>query len=225
VDTDDDGLPDGADPYPLYAIDERIPYRAAEEAGTVALAQIDQRCLRARLFLDWNEAALTLRCVMDPPASLQVCLDGRDDGRWRGADNYEVFLDPGEASARLRIWDARPGFYAFDTDKEYAGKRRLVAEDDLQVAWARDEWGGCAVSVGIPGHDLCGPRLRSGATFGLRVEFQSVPEAPGGAVSLFERWHFPVFKLVRRRPGSSHVAAQGGFGLPFLDDGRGETRR
>lgn len=217
--SDGDGLADGEDPYPLYAIDERISYRAPDEAGTVPLMRIEDEALRAGLFLDWNEERLTFRCALDRHATLHLYLDGRDDGRWRGADNYEITVDPVETAAKLRVWDARPGCYKFDTHAEYPGGKRLVTEDDLQVECERTGEG-YVIPARIAGHELCGPVLRPGATFGVRVEFRDVAGTEGAVVAAFERWRFPVLKLVKQRKGASHVAPQGGFGRPFLDDGR-----
>lgn len=98
-DTDDDGIPDGFDPYPLYAVRTTVP-RAVQpplldgriESGLwVELYTFTAGEFRATLFAAWDESNLYLACRFYqeiPRVSFQLDMD--DDGWYVGKDNYEV---------------------------------------------------------------------------------------------------------------------------------------
>lgn len=98
-DTDDDGIPDGFDPYPLYAVQSSVP-RAVnppvidgriEPDRWVELYTFTAGEFRATLFAAWDENKLYLayRFYQEIPR-FYFQLDMDDDGWYVGKDNYEV---------------------------------------------------------------------------------------------------------------------------------------
>jgi hypothetical protein len=218
-DTDGDGLKDGADPYPLDAIEERIPHSTSPTMPSAAraalpLGKVQTGDLRAVLRGWWNPEGLHLEVAMSWPATVFLALDAQADGRWRGPDNYEMTF-PWGGPSQVRVWDARPGYYGFDNESGYKGGSRLVDPVSIKatrgVAHSRDGLNH-RLSLFIPRNEATGFTPRPGHRLGLRVDFTHTSRESGSFASLYERWHSPVFVLAGPHGRTPHVERLGGFG-------------
>ncbi len=189
-DVDGDGLPDGADPNPLYALPASIPPSTVALDGRIGaneyarIAAVEDEDLRAVAHAAYDAGALRLAFETDRPARVEVRLDAKDDGWYVGRDNWIVEVDPAAAGAPVSVGildAAEPGRWPFED-------RDLVRSELIARAVSRTEAGGLVLELALPRNAAGGLLPDPGRRIGIRFLF-STPgtEAKGrGRITPFE---------------------------------------
>lgn len=199
-DTDGDGVRDGDDPYPLYAVRESIPQKTALVDGKLGDGEWSPFFLArsgafaADVRAQWDERNLYLGFLFPngPPAEFAFDLDVEDDGWYVGRDNLSARIEMGEdgvsaAVADLVVNDAsNPGSWP-------ERKSGAVDRSRLLVAGARLPDGRVLVEIAIPKMPEIGHRLVPGSRLSIAPSFR--PEPRGDWVPAFEPYALVAFRL------------------------------
>ncbi|HOP81056.1 MAG TPA: hypothetical protein PLZ21_10875, partial [Armatimonadota bacterium] len=117
TDTDNDGLIDGLDKYPIYAIDEFTPRGTRTIDGNLEPAwhhlgsplTINNAKLSASIKTNWDSNYLYLAFQTGRYCKPRIYLDAGNDGWFHGKDNYEIIINPnrsvGSQVEVAHIWD------------------------------------------------------------------------------------------------------------------------
>jgi hypothetical protein len=188
-DTDRDGKPDGADPYPLYPVPATIPHhslvrddRPTPSADWPVYHRFEAQGVNARTSLAWDDDCLYVACRLDQPRGVFVQIDAADDGWFISKDNYRLTVEPPKGpdqpcTVQLSLVNAAvPGKWPFNDET-------LVKPDAIHC-WA-DASDGYALVIAIPKSPETGLDLKPGETIGLNVGYAH-PTLPGMYLTLFE---------------------------------------
>ncbi len=172
-DTDGDGITDGVDPEPLYAINPKIP--KVEEVGELPLRRfgtITAPDLSATIDLAWSESALLLSYKVDKPANLLFQIDADNDGWFHGFDNFQIRLLQSSDSVRMADYYLRDCSSWTDPPRD---RRDILKPTDLKVAWSvpSPEKNEYEVTVTILRNADYGLKLVRGKKFSIRIGLQT----------------------------------------------------
>ncbi|HEY3282023.1 MAG TPA: fibronectin type III domain-containing protein [Armatimonadota bacterium] len=217
---DGDGVPDGKDPYPLYAADpvrtEGTPRWEARlgEGGWRKLASMSNKGFRADCYLAWDRENLYYALRASRPVTLNLDLDAGNDGWFHGSDNYRLKVVPASLAGGERQVDVA----IFDWDKFHAvpqvyvyWNREKVKASDLRVLEGRDgRW--FVLKVAIPRNPATSLLLEPGRRMGLKPGLSW----PGRPVERAELTFFGPHQLFQvrlaRRLGAEGRTTQGAAG-------------
>jgi hypothetical protein len=119
-DTDGDGISDGKDEYPIYAVDPKIKERTPVIDGVVTkseyapFASLDDEAIKMDFYLAWDKDNLYVAGKSDKtPKEFRVLFDLDDNGWYFGHDNYHLTVQP---EGGLRLGDE----WHLNADKTFA---------------------------------------------------------------------------------------------------------
>lgn len=205
-DTDSDGIPDGKDPYPLYAAPTELKWSPIVEVngiepGYQKLATVEEESVvepepvHGEAFMRWGEGQLGMIFHFNRPvAQLHVQLDCNNDGYFVGKDNVDVYVTV-DKSGKAALRDvtvnnaAEPKKWAF-TD------RTIIKKEDVKLLsrFMRDGW---EVHLTIPRNEAVGLVSKPGQVIGLALDFLSEANTDR-RISFFEPYTLFQLKLVDR---------------------------
>ncbi|MFC1724808.1 hypothetical protein ACFL4T_04210 [candidate division KSB1 bacterium] len=99
-DTDNDNIPDGSDPYPLYPVNPEIRSKTINFDGEIEtgewkeFADIKMDDFIAKAFVNWDNDFLYFGFKMDNRVSFKIQIDADDNGWFLGKDNILVKYKP-----------------------------------------------------------------------------------------------------------------------------------
>lgn len=216
-DTDNDGIPDRDDKYPLHAISRKIPKFTPmfiDEWNTWYLVSstLDHSSskfyldipLNAKIYMNWDDNYLYFGCEMDAPAELHLDIDLLNNGWWHGRDNYRLVIDPfsdrfsdiramdctDEARKLRKSLDNRYNEMWDDNPKYISRFGRILDEFtiDLKTNLSENRY---TILIKIPNNDRVPFKLHKDQEIGLRVYFNT-PEL-GGYIpwaTVYEQYEF-----------------------------------
>ncbi|MDW7681869.1 MAG: hypothetical protein SCK70_15005, partial [bacterium] len=146
ADSDRDGFIDGVDPFPLHAIQSKIPkitpsFNTGTSSWNLVCQTLDHSSanffmdipLNMKFFMNWDDDNLYIGCLMDVPAKLHLDLDLLNDGWWNGKDNYRLVVDPfSDRFYQIHAMDATPE--AQQLHESLYGKRNVMWDDDPEYS-------------------------------------------------------------------------------------------
>jgi len=199
--TDEDGLDDSQDPYPLYPFEPIINFgnffpkdsSAKTNFGKPFARLIDNR-IHADAFAKWDSTSLNFIFKTDRLAPIKLMVDADADGWFIGRDNYLIYLRPREnmkLETELVIFNSSdPKRWPFH-DTELAKKISISSEIEM----VDDEY---VVRVSIPKDEYTGMNLGQGEKLGVNIGFSVIMDAEGHQryVTIFEPNRFFDVELV-----------------------------
>lgn len=183
TDTDFDGNAHKLNEGELYWIDREIPRSRVLLDGRLDPGEwreltsipnlstpLEQRGLKARLFVGWDEKNYYFAIQSDRPVTTGFDLDAANDGWFHGRDNLRFSVRPPAEGRSIEasgaIWD-----FLGDRINLHEGQhwyRGAYGEGDIQAAVGEQD-GWFVVECAVPGRPDCGIAPGAGSTFGLRV--------------------------------------------------------
>ncbi len=197
-DADGDGIPDGDDPEPLYAVPDGIPHRSAIVDGRrdgrewSPYFRARSGDFEAEIAAQWDGRNLYFAFVFaKAPAEFAIDFDFGDDGWYVGRDNVSLGLSFGDdglaAVTDAFVNDASlPGSWPFQN-------RDLFDPSRIEIATGKTDEGLVLVEIAIPRMPECGLTLVPGATHAVAPSFR--PDAGGDWVPAFEPYRLVPFRL------------------------------
>lgn len=196
-DTDRDGVPDGRDPYPLYAIDPVLRRGAPRP-----FVMLDDGKGGATLSLGWDEEALTIRVsAAQAPESLKILLDADDDGWFVGGDNLDLRVRPAGGMQTGGEWRRNPdGTFAISLHHcAVPGKWPFYDASALPSTAAaftqESSPNGYSATIRLPRSPQNGLCLRPGERIGILFGLRPQGAAGWGTLTPFEPHTFVAFTL------------------------------
>ncbi|MFH1027674.1 MAG: NPCBM/NEW2 domain-containing protein, partial [Pseudomonadota bacterium] len=190
-DTDQDGIPDGRDPYPLYPYTNRIPCAAIRVDGNLddwrKYQRIDFR--RAQLGSRKENVDLEIRSCYDenwlyyaflsraPHGDIEMITDNDADGYYIGNDNFIVNLNSEGMIGSVRVHVGDMNCWPYEADN-------ILFRTNLQHAVHNGGDKEQIVELAIPKRPELGLDLVPGETIGVSFKLR-LPEE-GSWVSVFE---------------------------------------
>jgi hypothetical protein len=177
-DTDGDGVRDGRDREPLYAITGRIPKKHRALNGNPAgwdllTSQIERTntAFAPVVYSNWNSNYLFLMVQVDQYAGIHLMIDANADGWFHGRDNYSFAIDPSypdptQGLNEAHIWDSSKTtlvttFYPiWDDDPNYPFPRLITTESIGR--YSRSFGSGYLAQIAIPANAQTGLLPRHG---------------------------------------------------------------
>ena len=190
ADTDGDGLIDGLDVYPLYALKTYLPRKVqtidGDPTGWTLLTGIVMESdipFDAEVYGSWGASTLYLMIMTNKHAQIDIMLDGNGDGYWQGRDNYHFDLDTNRTGSEtpllyVGVNDCSPRqtslktYCQYDTDSDYTFGR-LVDQADFGVK-AVTAGGKHIVQLSIPADSDTRFDPRYQDEIGLRIYYTTV---------------------------------------------------
>lgn len=189
-DSDGDGLADGVDKYPIYAISEYTPKATRSIDGSIESAwhilgspmAVAGGGLTSTIHTNWDSNYLYVALKTNKSCLLHVYIDADNDGWFHGKDNYELIIDPtlsrGSQLVKVHIFDCSPAALAkyggciWDDDEKYTDPKSVLPSD-IQVI--------CNVvktlyniEIGIPRNTTTKMIPQHGDRIGLRFWYERI---------------------------------------------------
>jgi hypothetical protein len=212
-DTDKDGIPDGRDPYPTYAIDPWIK-KAPNATGSIPreafqhLVKFDDVAFQADFYLSWNDDYFAIGMTAPKaPSSMRIYVDAGDNGWYVGRDNYDLRVHPGGGAPDRGAWHANADrtFAAAFHNCGVKGKWPFYdpegLEDNEAQAVQEQTPNGYMLEIRLPKNAENGLKLVEGQKIGLLISIE--PEGgngrpnEAGAITVFEPHTFFTIKLAK----------------------------
>ncbi len=199
-DTDNDGLIDGQDLYPLYPAHPEIHF-GSPWPDSVALftrehtfARLTDYRIHANVFAQWDSSYLKFAFETDRLAPIKLMVDADADGWFIGRDNLLINLIPekdGHLDCSVEVFNAavadRWPFHDEKLAKQIDVKSELKIIDDRYF-----------IEVRIPKQDYLGLKLAANEKIGVSIGFKVTMDAEGYQryVTIFEPNRFFDVQLV-----------------------------
>jgi len=217
VDSDNDGIHDKQDPFPLHLIHNEIPqmtpqfeddwttwYPLSFHLDYSSTKFLMDKPLSVKTFMTWDVNYLYFGCEIDAPAELHLDIDLLNNGWWHGKDNYRLVVDPfSDRFTVIRVMDTSnevrkyreslgKGLYEmWDDDPQYISKfGKILIESSvvLQTEISEDKY---RIKIKIPNNDRIPFKLEKDKKIGLRVYFSSPDlEISNSWATVFEQYEF-----------------------------------
>jgi len=200
-DTDDDGIADSDDPYPLYPFAPVIHRGSWIDPDSVhhfyserPLARLFDHRIHATVYARWDSLNLNFVFKMDRLAPVKLMIDANADGWFLGRDNYLFYLKPKDETqleTELVIVNcAEPKRWPFH-DKKLARKIKIQSN----IRWLEDNY---VITLSIPKNDYTGLKLEAGERLGVNIGFSVIMDAAGHEryLTIFEPNRFFDVELV-----------------------------
>jgi hypothetical protein len=212
-DTDGDGIPDGKDPYPIYAVNPKVAQRTPKLDGVVSdgeyapFARMDDQAYKCDVYLAWDKDNLYVAMKSDKaPETGRIYFDFGDNGWFMGKDNYDLRIAPGGSIKVGAEWhtNADKTFGAALHNCGVPGKWPFFDATGLkdgEVKFAQSKENGYSFEIAIPKNPGNGVALTPGQKIGLLFAVGPVGGAgrPGevGQLTLFEPHNLIAFELAK----------------------------
>lgn len=197
-DTDEDGLADGVDPYPLYAFEPKICYGTIDTTIPVNSNPIFTRLLdnriHASVYAQWDSISLSFAFKMDRRAPVKLMIDADANGWFIGRDNYLIYLKPKDDNTletKLEMVNCSdPKRWPFH-DKELA--KKLTIKSQMKVI--DNEY---FITIKLGKDDYTGLKLETGENLGINIGFFVIMDTKGHEryLTIFEPNRFFDVELV-----------------------------
>ncbi|MEW5760931.1 MAG: hypothetical protein AB1779_09215 [Candidatus Thermoplasmatota archaeon] len=211
IDTDNDGINDGLDNYPLYRMKNKFFNSSIKVDGilneswenfTDFLMQTNEN-YSSKTYISWDDEFLYFGFKMEKFARIKLYLDANNDGWFHGKDNYEIIFDTiGNKVLTAHIFDcsyditSKFGYPIYDDDERYP-HGRIIANDVL--GYARFD-GNYSVEIGIRKNMNTNLLLVNGKKIGVRIEFTWISGDWHSWATVFEKDFFVRIELLRNMP-------------------------
>ena len=178
-DADEDGLPEGIDPYPFYAFEPKINYGRIDTTSVMIESPIFARLfdnrIHATVYAQWDTANLSFAFKMDRLAPVKLMIDADANGWFIGRDNYLIYLKPKDANTLetelVMVNCSDPKRWPFH-DLELAKKVTVNSE----MKEIDDEY---LVFVELPKNEYTGIKLEAGEKIGINIGFSVIMDNEG----------------------------------------------
>jgi len=198
-DTDNDGILDSLDVYPLYPF-EPVIHLLTESVTTDSLEErkvfarlVDNR-IHAEVYAGWDSSDLSFVFEMDRLAPVKLMIDANADGWFLGRDNCLIYLTPKNDStinSKAEIINCSdPVRWPFH-DKQLA--KQLELNTFIQKIH-----GGFRIDLKIPVNEYLGLTLTKNEIIGINIGFKVIMDDEGNEryVTVFEPHRFFDVKLI-----------------------------
>ena len=217
TDTDNDGLIDGKDPYPLNKTNPEIPaltpdlnadlsswYLLTNTVNFSSSDFIGNNPISAKIYMCWDENFLYFASETDAPAELHLDLDLNNDGWWNGKDNYRFVVDPfsdrfteiramdtTERARKLRLKLGRGFCEMWDDEPKYISQfGRLIDEFSVTLRTSSTE-AEFVIKMAIPKNKLVGFNLTPNSEIGVRIYYYQISDPKTAHwATVFEQYSF-----------------------------------
>ncbi len=178
-DTDGDGLVDGIDPEPLYAVKPERPKLTAKLDGTLEkgwsyFATVKDSQVQGKTYFNWDENNLYFAYRLNQPADFRIQIDANNDGWFHGSDNLLIqisFAGDAPKAAEYYLMDASSW-----AEVPRIVRGSVVKPEDIVMKWSSEK-SPYIVEVAIPRNEKVGLTLAPQKKLSVRV-----------AVKLRDRW-------------------------------------
>ncbi len=216
-DTDDDGIQDDRDKYPLYPVNVLIPRFSPILNGTIEdgwhllvdkLNFTTTSSFNCKIYVNWDANYLYLALKMKAYAIPTIFIDAKADGWWHGSDNYRISFYPNSGAIReAKILDCSEEALNYsdsignrapmwDNDSKYIKHfGRIIEDSDFQI-FSKTTTNGYSVEMIIPQNTKSGLILAEGDSIGLRLLFENMESSWDNWATAFEQYSFVNVKLV-----------------------------
>ena len=183
IDSDDDGISDGRDPYPLYAFSTRVAKNTVtvdgemteqEWANNTKRVIVDEK-VNGSFHVNWDDKYLYFGLAIDAkpeskqPPLMRIEIDGNNDGYTVGSDNVEIKVSWNGDTEDLEV-NTRYNDTSVRKKPVWTKNINPIPEDVL-IAWKRvgETW---VVELGVPQTPEAGLNLFSGEEIGFSLSFK-----------------------------------------------------
>jgi hypothetical protein len=190
-DTDDDDLPDGSDPEPLYE------FNGSVKRGTAStyIGSIQEKDLVADIYAGWDNEYFYVRYEADRPAHILIQIDANADGWFHGFDNIQSRILAYEDSLSVASFYLRDCSHWVQSPRD---RRDILKNSDLVVdvqkqrievtgrpvrirgrgiiSRSRTQMDTYVLTANIPQLPAYGFALQPGKKIGLRIGLQTIPD-------------------------------------------------
>ena len=214
-DTDKDGIRDGEDPYPIYAIDPLVK-KAPNATGSIPrtsfqpFVKFRDPAYEADFYLSWNDDWLAIgMTAKKAPANVRLFVDAGDNGWYVGHDNYDLRVHPNGGAPAGNEWHANADrtFAAAFHNCGVKGKWPFydpdgLADDEVQAVQEK-ALDGYTLEIRLPRNRANGLDLVEGQKIGILIAIE--PEGGNGrpdehgALTVFEPHTFFTVKLAKEK--------------------------